>query len=189
MSKWFFGLITVLHCITVEANLSERVETIDSKVMLENRNGYFVLSDGSMWKVFKLDKRSRSVCEWWRGEELIPQNYDCNPSDWRIGEKIEVYAKTDDLKLLISNASNALELKLCSHLFIHSTTKQALFAIALDPATCLIAIFNEAFNQGYEKGRSHALPRYHQGYNPLLNPAIYTPTDYSYILDETYKSQ
>jgi len=150
MKKWF--LIMILSCSVICAEKPEKVETLSSKVICQNTNGYFVLSDGSCWKAISFSKRWRSLSEWWNSVQLVPANYECVPNDWYLGTQIEAYRKYGNLEVDESNASNQELLKQCTHLLVNSRTGQVLFAIALHPAECIVQLFTEAHEDGYNKG-------------------------------------
>ena len=136
---------------------AEKVEYLSAKVLLENTNAYYVLSDGSCWKVMGFVKRWRTPSEWWNNVQLVPQNYESIPNDWFLGTKIEAYPKYEYLNVDESNASNQADLKQCTHLLVNTRTGQVLFAIALHPSDCMIQVYNDAhddgYNQGFTKGR------------------------------------
>ncbi|MEI6243311.1 MAG: hypothetical protein WCP39_07935, partial [Chlamydiota bacterium] len=55
-----------------------------------------------------------------------------------------------------------------TNVLVNSSTKQVLFAIALDPAVCVVMLFNEAYEEGYNQGfligNSNASNYYQNGY-------------------------
>ncbi|MFI5334472.1 MAG: hypothetical protein ACHQT8_04825 [Chlamydiales bacterium] len=138
----------------VQATDPERVETLSSKIVLHNTNGYFVLSDKSCWKVIAFSKRWRSLSEWWNNVQLIPKHYECLPNDWYLGTQIEVYPKAGNLEVDEANAANQELLKQCTHILYNSRTEQVLFAIALEPADCIMKLFTDAHAEGFDKGYS-----------------------------------
>jgi len=152
VKKWFLIIIAVVSGLTLYAGEPERVDTLSTKVILQNTNGYFVFSDGSCWKAVGFSKRWRSLSEWWNGVQLVPKNYECLPNDWYVGTQIEVYSKYGNLEVDEANASNQEELKQCTHLLFNTRTGQVLFAIALHPADCMVQLFKEAYDEGYGKG-------------------------------------
>ena len=152
MKNWLFITLTVFCCLFSYAESAEVVETLSSKVILQNTSGYFVLSDRSLWKVLGFSKRWRSLSEWWNDVQLVPQNYECIPNDWLLGSQIAVYSKIGNLEVDEANASNKDELKQCTHLLVNMHTGQVLFAMALEPADCIVKLFNDAHGDGYNKG-------------------------------------
>ena len=152
MRKIFLVTVAILSCSVVFAREPEKVAVLSSKVILENTSGYAVLSDGSCWKVMAFSKRWRSPSEWWNNVQLAPKEYDCLPSDWYLGSQIAVYQKYGNLEVNEADATNQDELKQCTHLFANTRTGQVLFAISLDPADCIVRLFNEAQEEGYKKG-------------------------------------
>lgn len=136
----------------------EKSEALGAKVILKNGDGYFVLSDNSCWKAIYFSKRWRSVSEWWNDVKLIPENYECTPNDWTLGTPLELYPKWENLEVDEANAANQETLKQCTHLLVNSRTGQVLFAIALQPAECMIQLYNDAYKDGYNNA-------YDDGYN------------------------
>lgn len=145
-------LIMLVSCGLICAEAPERIQTLSSKVICENTNGYFVLSDGSCWKAIGFSKRWRSLREWWNSVQLVPENYECVPNDWFLGTLIEVYRKHGNLEVDEGNAVNQETLKQCTHLLFNTRTGQVLFAISLHPAECIVQLFSEAHQDGYNKG-------------------------------------
>ncbi len=152
MKNWLLVVLMVLSCSFTYIENTEKVETLSSKVILQNTNGYFVLSDRSCWKVLGFSKRWRSISEWWNDVQLVPQNYECVPNDWLLGAQMSIYPKFGHLEVDEANAANRDELKQCTHLLVNMRTGQILFAMALEPADCIIKLFNDAHVDGYNKG-------------------------------------
>lgn len=142
---------------------------LSSKVILQNTNGYFVLSDGSCWKAIAFSKRWRSIKEWWRNVQLVPKNYECIPNDWYLGTHIEVYSKYENLEVDEANASNQEDLKQCTHLLANTRTGQVLFAIALHPADCIVQLYNDSYGDGYSDGFSEGRMESHKNANDIYN--------------------
>ncbi len=154
MKKWLVLAIALLSCVVVQASSIERIEVLSSKAILKNANGYFALSDGSLWKAVGFEKRWRTPSEWWNNVQLVPENYECVPNDWFLGAQIQIYSKYDNLEVNEANASNQEALKQCTHLLVNTRSGQVLFATELDPAECVIRLFNDAFQDGYQSGYS-----------------------------------
>ncbi len=129
---------------------------------MNDTTGYFVLSDGSLWKAIPFATRYRSLSEWWNDVQLVPENYECVPNDWMIGSQVEVYSKYGNLNINQSDASNEYALRQCTHLLVNSHTGQVLFAAALNPAEGIMRLFTEAKAEGYSSGHSSG---YLQGYS------------------------
>lgn len=168
MRNWFLGLVFALSCSIVSANQPERVEVLSSKVVLANSDAYFVLSDGSYWKVITFLKRWRSVSEWWNDVKLIPENYESVPNNWFVGTEIDVYPKYGNVGVDEANASNQEVLRQCTHLFCNSRNGQVLFAAEIHPSEGPVRIFNEGLKEGYSKGVKASSQKteevYNQGY-------------------------
>jgi hypothetical protein len=147
----------------------ERVEALSSKVILQNENGYFVLSDRSCWKVIGYSVRWRNISEWWNGVQLVPENFVCVPNQWQLGAQIEVYSKYGHLTISEKDASNQEDLRQCTHLLVNAQTRQVLFAVALEPASCLVQLFTDAqkdgYNRGFSDGRSASYYNDKENYN------------------------
>lgn len=154
MRKLVVVLIGLFSCLAMQAGEPEKREILSSKIILQNTEGYFILSDGSYWKTVPFVKRWRTLSEWWNGDALIPQNYECVPSDWYIGAEIDVYPKYENLIINEANASNQEMIKQCTHLFVNTKNGQILFAISLHPIECLNRLFKDAHQEGYDAGYS-----------------------------------
>jgi hypothetical protein len=141
----------------------ETVEMLSSKVILESKEGYYVLSNGACLKVVGFSTRWRTPSEWWNNVELVPKNYECVPDDWFLGSEIEVYAKYENLEVNLENATNAEILTQCTHLLYNTRTGQVLFAIWMHPAECLVQIFNDAHKDGYDKGYKEGYDKGYKG--------------------------
>jgi len=172
MKKWFLVAAVALSCAVIHADDIEKIETLSSKVILQNTDGYFVFSDGSCWKAIGFSKRWRSLSEWWNNVQLVPAHYECVPNDWFLGTQIEIYPKRQALKVDEADASNQEALKQCTHLLVNTRTAQVLFAIALTPAECIVQLSKEmhkdGYDQGFHKGRletyTNATNIYNDGY-------------------------
>jgi hypothetical protein len=172
IKKWWLITLMTFVCSLSYAGYPEKSASLSSKVILQNTQGYFVLSDGSCWKVVAFSKRWRSLSEWWHDVQLVPKNYECAPSDWSLGVPVEVYAKFENLEIDEANASNQDVLRQCTHLFVNPRTSQVLFAISLEPAECMVNLFTEARDEGYAqgfvegraKGEESAVEVYNRGY-------------------------
>jgi hypothetical protein len=169
MKRSFLIALTVFSCSLAFAEEAEKIETLSSKIILQDTNGYFVLSDGSCWKVIGFSKRWRSLSEWWNDVKLAPETYECVPNDWYVGTQVEAHAKYNKLEAPEANASNQDALKQCTHLLINTRTKQVLFAIALQPADCMIQIFNEASREGYNRGFNEGRSKGYQNSREIYN--------------------
>lgn len=171
MKKIFFLAIALISFSAIFAApaAAVRVEKLTSKVILQNTQGYFVLSDASCWKVIGFEKRWRSLSEWWNNVELAPESYNCVPNDWQLGTEIEIYSKYSNLQVPENNASNQDELRQCTHMFFNSRTRQVLFAVALEPEDCIIKLYadarEEGYNLGYSQGKLDASLNYQNGYS------------------------
>ncbi|MBS0620910.1 MAG: hypothetical protein JSS61_05585 [Verrucomicrobia bacterium] len=154
MKNWCLVVIASLSCSVMYPSSAPDAEILSSKVILQNTNGYFVLSDRSCWKVIGFSPRWRSLSEWWNNVQLVPENYECVPNDWYLGTEIDVYSKYGNLQVSEANASNQEALKQCTHLFVNRRTGQVLFAIALEPAQCILDLHRDAHQDGYDEGYS-----------------------------------
>lgn len=169
MRKWLLTALTIISCSTVFANFPEKIETLSTKIILENTNGYFVLSDGSCWKAIGFSKRWRSLSEWWNNVQLVPENYECVPNDWFVGTEIEAYSKYGNLEVSEADASNQEHLKQCTHLLVNRRTGQVLFATALPTSLCIAEVFNEAKAEGYNKGYNAGRAKGYENANEIYN--------------------
>ncbi len=151
MRKYFVFFALFLGCVVVNADC-QQVETIAAKVILQNTDGYFVLSDKSCWKVVGFSKRWRGPLEWWNNVQLVPPNYECVPNDWFLGTQIAIYSKYDRLDVSESDASNQEILKQCTHLFVNMRTEQVLFAIAMEQGEGFTQLAKDMYKDGYDKG-------------------------------------
>ncbi len=153
MKKYFVFIVMFLGCVITNADC-QQVETIAAKVILQNTDGYFILSDKSCWKVAGFSKRWRGPLEWWNNVQLVPPNYECVPNDWFVGTQVAIYSKYDRLDVSESDASNQEMLKQCTHLFVNARTEQVLFAIAMEPGEGLTQLAKDMYKDGYDKGVS-----------------------------------
>lgn len=153
MRSSILTVILVLALFNVDAGDPEKIETLTAKAPL-NTQGFYVLSDGSCWKVFPFVKRTRSLTEWWNNEQLIPNNYEVVPDDWLIGTKIEIYPKQENLNVNEADAYNQNDLGQCTHLFVNAGNQQILFGVLLSTEDCVVQAFKEGYEAGYKKGRS-----------------------------------
>jgi hypothetical protein len=154
MKTWSIIALAFLAFSFSSVNPPEKIEMLSAKVILQNTNGYFVLSDHSCWKAVGFSTRWRSLSEWWNNVKLVPENFECVPNDWALGTEIEVYAKYENLTVNESDASNQETLKQCTHLMYNRRTGQVLFAIALHPVDCVVQLYNDSYNDGYNAGYS-----------------------------------
>lgn len=168
MKKCFFTLVLFLGCSLCYGAKLEKIESLSSKVILQDTNGYFVLSDGSCWKVIPFQKRWRSLFEWWNDVQLVPENYVCVPNDWYLGTEIEIYPKYE-CTVNEGDASNQELLKQCTHLLVNSRTKQVLFAIALHPAECTLQLFHDVHEEAYNKGFNDGQMANHRSGTEIYN--------------------
>jgi hypothetical protein len=178
MKKHFLVLIMIFSFGMGYASPPTTIANLNSKVILQNTTGYFVLSDHSCWKVMGFAKRMRSFNEWWNDVQLVPKNYECVPNDWYLGTQIEVYSKYDNLEVNEADASNQEALKQTTHLLVNTRTGQVLFAIAMEPAECLAQLYADSYNEGYDKG-------YYQGYTKSSESAN---ASYEYGYSNGYRS-
>lgn len=170
MRNWFLGAMMALSCSMVSAAQPEKIELLSSKVILANSDAYFVLSDGSYWKVITFVKRSRSPFEWWSDVKLIPENYDCVPNDWFVGAEIDVYPKYGNIGVDEENASNQEALRQCTHLLCNSRNGQVLFAIEVHLSEGPVQLFNEGLKEGFDDGYAKGYADGHKrGYNVAHN--------------------
>jgi hypothetical protein len=169
MKKWSFIVLCFLSFSIAHADHPEKVANLASKVVLQNTNGYFVLSDGSCWKAIGFSKRWRSLSEWWNNVQLIPENYECTPSEWFLGAQIEAYPKYGNLNVNLADAANQEDLKLCTHLLVNSKTGKVLFAVSLDAGDCIVQLFNDAHDEGYQKGLEKGKADSYQNANDSYN--------------------
>ena len=164
-----YWILLAVACSTLCANPPERTETLSSKIVLSNADAYFVLSDRSCWKAVGFSKRWRSLSEWWNNVQLAPENYECVPNDWFLGAQIDAYPKYGNLDVSEANASNEQTLRQCTHLLVNRATGKTLFAIAMEPAECMMQLFRDAqregYDQGYEQGRRQGYQNSTEIYN------------------------
>jgi hypothetical protein len=169
MKNLLLVLITVFSCSAMYAGAVEKIEILSAKVILQNTEGYFALSDGTCLKAIGFSKRFRTPSEWWNNVQLVPENYECIPNDWFLGTEIEVYSKYDNLEVNEANASNQEELKQCTHLLFNTRNGQVLFAIMMHPSECLIQLFNDAHKDGYNKGYREGSNAQHKNSNDIYD--------------------
>ena len=153
MKKWCFLVLSLFASISIYASGGpEKTEQICSKATLQDKSGYFVLSDGSCWKIIGFIPRWRTPSEWWNNVELVPENYKCEPSDWAVGTVIQTSPKHLHLEVNEADASNQDSLMQCTDLIVNTRTGQVLFGLALNPAMFLAEVADRFFKDGYNKG-------------------------------------
>lgn len=148
MKKFFFSLIAI-------ASLHANPSSLVAKFVTEDSNGYFVMADGSYWKVTSFVTRWRSLLEWVGGDEVyVPDNYKCTVKDWVVGEEFEYFPKIGNLRINEADASNEAELKKHAYLLMNSRTGKILFGTPVNPADFITSVYNVGYNAGYNKGYS-----------------------------------
>jgi hypothetical protein len=153
-----------LSCSFLSANAPEGEGQLSSKVVLPSKNGYFVLSDQSCWKVVGFSTRWRTMSEWWNDKQIVPKNYECTPENWVPGTQIEIYSKYNNLLVNEDDAANQKDLRECTHLFFSKDTGMVLFAMPLRVEDCLVSVYSEGHQAGYYVGYSEGYSngRYNQ---------------------------
>jgi len=170
-------LACLLFSVSVFADEAEHRGDLSGKVVIQSDFGYFLLSDGSYWKVYSFAIRSRGFFEWIRGIQLLtPENCDCKADDWVLGSSVEAYPKSGTY-IDLSDADNIDALKNCTHFLVNTNTGKILFCIPLLPADCMTQIYQDAarlaFSKGYQAGfsaaesavRLHISNAYNQGFS------------------------
>jgi hypothetical protein len=130
--------------------------SLSSKVIINETTGYYSLSDGTLWKVIGFSPRWRSLSEWWNNVNLMPDSYQCNPSDWFLGSNIQILPKINKSDVSELNASNKDAICRATHLLTNQASGKVLFAVALRPEECIVELYNESYKEGYNQG-------YHRG--------------------------
>ncbi|PIS03325.1 MAG: hypothetical protein COT85_00570 [Chlamydiae bacterium CG10_big_fil_rev_8_21_14_0_10_42_34] len=126
-----------------------------AKIIPSENQGYFILSDGTYWKVTTFQKRWRNPLEWLVGDEIyVPENYESSLTDWIFGDEFDAYPKYGNLRVNEEDASNIKELKECSYLLVNPRTEKILFAIPLHPSDFVFELYNEGHDNGYRSGYS-----------------------------------
>lgn len=146
--------------------------TLASKVIITDESGFYSLTDGSIWKVFGLRPRWRSISEWWNSVKIVPEDFECVINDFYPGAKLKLIPKNEYEALDISNAANKEALARCSHVLLNSHTGKCVFAVLLRPETAIVELYNESYktgySSGYQKGRLstdvEAYNQYEKGY-------------------------
>jgi hypothetical protein len=145
-------LTSIFSSSFISADSSKEVEQFPPVEVIANNSGYMILSNQSYWKVIAFSARSQSWSEWWNSTKLVPETYECSPSEWTLGTTIEVYSKSCDLEIDDTNAANKSALRKCSHLFFNPETGTILFAIPLEAEELLTELYNKAYEFGCVKG-------------------------------------
>jgi len=153
MKKWCFFFLSILAGSSIYASGGpEKTEQLCAKSILQDKNGYFVLSDGSCWKAVGFAPRWRTPSEWWNNVELVPENYKSEPSDWLVGTVIQTYPKHLHSEVNESDASNQESLMQCTDLLVNTRTGEVLFGVAMNPALFLVEVSEKFYKDGYSKG-------------------------------------
>jgi hypothetical protein len=145
-------IVAFFAFLNVSVNAENYGPALAAKVTIEEADGYFILSDGSYWKVVGFVPRTRGLIEWWNDVQLAPDTYKCVPNDWILGVEVIAYPKYGNLGVDEEKASNQDALRQCSYLLVNKANGQVLFASPLDPAVFLTQVFKEAQHSGYDKG-------------------------------------
>ncbi|MBX7067353.1 MAG: hypothetical protein K1X28_08990 [Parachlamydiales bacterium] len=152
MRKLFFLMIAIA---SIHANPSSVV----AKFVLEDSHGYFVMADGTYWKVNSFVTRWRSLLEWIGGDEVyVPDTYQCTVKDWVVGEEFDYFPKIGNIRVNEADASNEAELKKHNYILVNGRTGKVLFGTPVHPADFITSVYDEGYNAGYRKG-------YSAGYN------------------------
>ena len=125
---------------------------LTEKATFLNADGYFVLADGSCWKVVGFAKRWRTICEWWNNTTLIPESYESIPNDWVLGTEVTIYPKAEYISVNEDDATNSHELKNCPYLLVNQTTGKILFALPLEGTDCMERVLKAALHNGFYNG-------------------------------------
>jgi hypothetical protein len=126
-----------------------------TNLVIDDSKGYFVLSDGTYWKIDTFVTRWRSLLEWIGGDEVyVPDAYQCTVKDWVMGEEFEYFPKVGNLRINEADASNEAELKKHSYILVNHRTGKVLFGTPIHAAQFVTDVYNEGYNVGYRKGYS-----------------------------------
>lgn len=145
---------------------SEPTGALLASVAPSESYGYFILADGTFWKVATFVKRWRSPIEWISGAELqVPESYISKITDWVYNDEFEVCLKYGNLRADESAASNQEELQHYTHLMMNPRTGKVLFALPLHPADFATQLYSEGRSAGHAAGYSEGyLVGYDAGY-------------------------
>lgn len=148
MKKVFLAIVCATALFSYEA-------TLVAKALPKEEKGYFILSDGTFWKVAPFVKRWRSLSEWWNGQEIaVPEEYNADLKSWNYGDQFAIYPKNEVCRFSESFASNEEELKQTSYALVHVTTGKILFGAPIQPAAFVTQIYDEGYQAGYSSGHS-----------------------------------
>ena len=164
LKKFGFYLFCTIFLFSTAAYAEiDHKATLSEKISANDGSSFFVLSDGSCWRVYGFQIRWRGVVEWFRGVQLItPENCDCKPDDWVRGSDIEAYPRCDGIDMDISDAGNLDALKKCTHILMNTKNEQILFGTPLLTGDCMIDVYNDAKVVGYNRGYSEGFSSGHQ---------------------------
>lgn len=152
MKKHLCCLFTFLSVSCFASATIDSELYLASKVVVHPECGYYVLSDGSMWKVFALHPRWRTLSEWWNSVKIVPEELDCKPDDFYLGVPIKVIQRHGFVKFDETVASNAATLNSCGHIIVNLVSNKGLFAYALKPENALFDVYHEGYRTGHAKG-------------------------------------
>lgn len=160
-------ILLLLICIT---GLSANSFDLVGKVVPEPTTGYLMFNDGTFWKVNSFVTRWRGPLEWLSGEELyVPDDYNCEVSEWSYGDPYEVYYKLGNLRVDESHASNQEILQKHTYLMTNLRTGKTFFATQIQPTEFLELVLIHGKNSGYNKGYSEG---YDKGYSDGKRSAL-----------------
>jgi hypothetical protein len=140
-----------------------QAEVIQGSVIGGENTAYWILDDGSFWKVFSFVKRWRGPLEWFRGDDLgVPDSYQTSLDQWVSGTEIAVMSKSE-VAADFTNASNQEDLRQATHVIVHKHTGHTLFALSMSANHFLTSVFNEGKllgrSESYEKGKQDGFQR------------------------------
>lgn len=152
----------------------EQDKIISQKVIIQDGVGFYCFSDDSIWKVTRLEPRSRTLSEWWNNEQIVPENLVCTVNDFYIGLKVKIIPKNEFSLFYDNFAKNKAILANCSHIIVNTNTNKCLFATFLTHQAAFEDIRKEAaaygYSLGYKEGNSSGYDEgYYEGYRQGRN--------------------
>ena len=142
-----WSLITAAHGAE-----PEQVEKIAASFDVSDSVGYFVLSDGTIWRVISAGEHTPDFLESFGGEQLLPEAYRTDTREWVRDADIELYP-IESLPQSIDIGSPSRDLvPEATHIVVDIESGKALFAQRLPLIDGLAMVAKESRLAGVQEG-------------------------------------
>lgn len=152
LASCFLGFIPTLFAAPTEARIIEKNMSFNDGQML-------IMEDNSIWMVYPVSKRRRSIKEWWKKVSIDQpeENFLFDQSNWKIGTAIYVrehYWTEENSEEM--QKYNQPKITMCTHLLENPYNQQLAFARPIRMTETVEMFLDHAKNQykeGEEKGK------------------------------------